>query len=128
MARRRAIRSAPRSTSSSWITMPGYVVTNITPVFCAHGGKATPVPPAARVQIMGTATITTGYLYTIAGCGFPAMAPGSPPCVMGAFTAGALRVKSMGLPMIVLPSPSTSAPNGLPMIPVPAGQMRVRAT
>ena len=108
--------------------MPGFVVTNINPVLCAHGGMATPAPPAGRVRIMGTAVITTGYIYSIAGCGFPAAAPGSPPCVMGAFTAGAVRVKSMGLPVVVIPSPSTSAPHGLPMIQIPAGQVRVRAT
>jgi hypothetical protein len=113
--------------------MPGFVVTVLNVAMCSHGGKATPIPPAGRVLIMGAGVVHCGHVYAIAGCGYPAMTSGAqPPCLTANFTPAqaSLRVKTTGgLPIAILPptGPVPCLPTGLPLILVPAGQVRVRA-
>jgi len=95
-------------------------------VTCTHAGPATPQPPTSRVSVMGMAVVTLAHTYTITGCGFPAASSGAPPCVTGKLTMGAARVKSMGLPVGIVPAASTCLPNATPLILVP-GQPRVKA-
>jgi hypothetical protein len=48
--------------------------------------------------------------------------------VTGFFTLGSTRVTTMGIPVALIPSStSTTVPNATPLIPVPAGQQRVMA-
>ena len=104
--------------------MPGFVITFANLVVCSHGGKATPTPPVGRVTIAGLGAVTTGHIYFVTGC------LSSSPCVSGQFTVGATRVRTMGYPLAIVPppAPSTSVPNGTPLVPAPAGQTRVFAT
>lgn len=106
--------------------MPGPLLTMNAVVTCTHAGPATPLPPAGRVSVMGMGVVTLAHTYTITGCGFPAATSGAPPCVSGKLTSGAVRVKSMGMPVGIVPSVSTSVPNATPLILAP-GQVRVRA-
>jgi hypothetical protein len=71
--------------------------------------------------------VTLGAPYLIAGCTFPALTSGAPPCVSAQWTSGAARVTSMGLPVILQDSTSLCAPNGTPLTPVIAAQARVTA-
>jgi hypothetical protein len=111
--------------------MPGFLVTMLTPVLCTHGGKATPVPPVGRVLASGAGVVTLAHKYAIVGCGFPAATLGvQPPCVVGVITNGTLRVRTMGIPIALLPdsvATSKGLPNPTPMIFMPVGQARVRA-
>lgn len=107
--------------------MPGPLLTVNAIVTCSHAGPATPLPPTSRASVMGIPVVTLAHAYTITGCGFPAATSGAPPCVSGTLTAGAMRVKSMGLPVAIVPSPSTCVPNGTPLILAPA-QARVTAS
>jgi hypothetical protein len=100
--------------------MPGFVINMLTPVFCSHGGKATPVPPMGRVMMMGIGAVTLAHAYVIVGCTAPAAL--LPPCVAGMFTMGTLRVRTMGIPLIIIPptGPSFCPGNPTPLIPAPA--------
>jgi len=68
-------------------------------------------------------TLTT--LYGIAGCGLTGTT--TPPCVIGQFVMGALRVLAGGAPVATLTSTSVCTPTGAPMLLVMA-QTRVLAT
>jgi hypothetical protein len=107
--------------------MPGPLLTVNAVVTCTHAGPATAMPPTGRVSVMGMAVVTLAHTYTITGCAFPAATSGAPPCVSGKLTVGALRVKSMGMPVGIVPSVSTCIPNATPMILTP-GQVRVQAS
>jgi hypothetical protein len=112
--------------------MPGFAVTMANQVFCTHGGKATPMPPVGRVATMGFGLVTLAHSYLIAGCGFPAATLGAqPPCVTGVMTTGSVRVRTMGIPIAILPDTmptSKGLPNPTPLIFAPAGPARVWAT
>lgn len=111
--------------------MPGFVLTVANQVLCSHGGQAKPKPippPLDRVKIMGMSVVTLTTIYVVGGCGLAAA--GSPPCATGSFTMGAMRVKSLGSPIVILPPmpDSKCIPTGNPLLPTPAGQMRVQAS
>ncbi|MFL6247276.1 MAG: hypothetical protein ACJ74H_14690 [Thermoanaerobaculia bacterium] len=99
--------------------MPRPVLTASTSIQCAHLGKATPVTPVPRVLIGGKPAVVLTTQYTVAGCQFPTMTTGSPPCVTAQFTTGSARVKALGSPLLVASSTGTSMPNGTPMVVVP---------
>ncbi len=107
--------------------MPGPIVTLGASVTCSHVGTATPTAPDPRVTVMGQPIVTMASPYAIAGCTFPAMTGGnSPPCVTAAWTTGAVRVTSMGQPVILQDSQATCTPNGTPLLIVTT-QPRVMA-
>lgn len=106
--------------------MPGPLLTINAVVTCTHAGPAKPVPPAGRLKVMGMAVVTLAHTYTITGCGLPAVTSGAPPCVSGKLTVGAVRVKSMGMPLGIVPATSTCVPNATPLLLAP-GQQRVTA-
>jgi hypothetical protein len=54
-----------------------------------------------------------------------------PPCVAGTLFTGTVRVKTMGIPIAILPDSAATSkglPNPTPLIFLPAGQARVTAT
>ena len=106
--------------------MPGPVLTSTTTVQCAHVGMGTPVTPNPRVSIGGQPVVTIATTYTIAGCTFPAISSGGPPCVTAQFTTAATRVQAGGQPLLLADSQGISMPNGTPLIVIP-NQMRVNA-
>ena len=103
------------------------VITVAAVVTCAHGGKATPAP-GPRVFVEAMPVITVATVYAIAGCQFPTMTSGAPPCVTGNFVMKT-RVLVNGSPVIVSGSPSTSQPSATPLInTTPVVQKRVLVT
>jgi hypothetical protein len=106
--------------------MPGPVQTSTTTVLCAHTGKATPLTPSPRVSISGQPVLTLATMFSVAGCTFPAISSGGPPCVTAQFTTASTRVQSGGQPLLLADSQGVSMPNGTPLIVIP-NQVRVVA-
>jgi len=107
--------------------MPGFLVHVGAQVLCAHVGQATPTAPNPRVTVSGQPTILLTTPYVVAGCTFPAMSSGAPPCVTAQWTTGTVRVTSNAQPLIVQTSQAICAPTGTPLMIV-ATQVRVTAT
>jgi hypothetical protein len=106
--------------------MPGPVQILTTTVQCAHLGKATPVTPNPRVTINGQPVVTIASTYVVAGCTFPAMSSGAPPCVSAQFTTAATRVQAGGQPLLLADSQGISMPNATPLLVIP-NQVKVNA-
>jgi hypothetical protein len=94
-------------------------------VTCAHGGQATPTAPSPRVLVTAMPIATIAAPYTVAGCAFVPPA-GNGPCVTAQWVVGAVRVTSMGQPVVIMAGVSVCVPTGTPLLPVQA-QTRVIA-
>lgn len=106
--------------------MPGFLLIEGAPVTCSHAGLATPTVANPRVKVFGMSTVLASIPFKVTGCTFPAMSSGSPPCVTGQWTSAAVRVTSMGQPLVLIDSLSTTVPNGTPMI-IGGSQTKVTA-
>ena len=106
--------------------MPGFVLHQGAAVMCVHAGTAQPVAVNPRVTVSGQPIVTLPNTYAVAGCTFPAMAPGSPPCATAQWVTSALRVTSLAQPVLLQDSQAVCAPTGTPLIVV-ALQPRVSA-
>ncbi|MES2741993.1 MAG: hypothetical protein V4754_13715 [Pseudomonadota bacterium] len=107
--------------------MPGFVLHMGAVVQCTHAGLANPTSVNPRVTVSGQAIVTLINTYSVAGCAFPAMSGGLPPCATAQWTMGAARVTSMGQPVLLQTSTSVCVPTGTPLI-ISATQLRVSAT
>lgn len=85
-----------------------------------------PSAPSPRVTVMAMPIATITAPYIVAGCAFAPPA-GNGPCVTAQWVVGAVRVTSMGQPVVVMSGVSVCVPTGTPLIPVEA-QTRVIAT
>lgn len=91
---------------------------------CTHGGSAQPLVANPRVKINGNPVLTVATQFAVAGC--PNVVGTSPfPCVLGAFAAGATRVKVMGMPVLLDTSQATTTPTGVTLTLINA-QQRVK--
>lgn len=106
--------------------MPGFLLHVSAQVLCAHVGQATPTMPNPRVTVSGQPTVLLTSPYVIAGCTFPAMTTGAPPCATAQWTTGTARVTSNAQPLLVQSGQAICAPTGTPLIVV-ATQTRVSA-
>lgn len=106
--------------------MPGFVLHQGAVVLCAHAGQAQPVVVNPRVTVSGQATVTLASTYSVAGCTFPAMTTGAPPCATAQFVTSALRVTSLGQPLLLQDSQAVCVPTGTPLL-ISAIQPRVSA-
>lgn len=107
--------------------MPGPILHVGATVLCSHGGQATPSSPNPRVVVGGLPVVPLTSPYLVAGCAFPPPPAANGPCVTGQFMTAAVRVKSLGIPLLLMDSMSVCAPTGTPLIPTVA-QPRVIAT
>jgi len=105
--------------------MPGPILHMGATVLCAHGGQAMPTAPSPRVMAMGMPIATIAAPYAVAGCAFVPPA-GNGPCVTAQWIVGAVRVLSLGQPVVIMAGVSTCVPTGTPLVPV-AAQTRVIA-
>lgn len=85
-----------------------------------------PTAPSPRVLVMGMPITTIAAPYAVAGCAFAPPA-GNGPCVTAQWTVGAVRVTSMGQPVVIMTGLATCVPTGTPLVPVEA-QTRAIAT
>jgi hypothetical protein len=106
--------------------MPGLVLHMGATVMCAHGGQAIPTAPSPRVLVSGMPVATIAAPYAVAGCAFVPPA-GNGPCVTGQWVVGAVRVLSLGQPVVINAGVAVCVPTGTPLIPS-ASQVRVIAT
>jgi len=104
--------------------MPGFLLHQGATVLCAHGGQAQPTAPSLRVKVGGQPVVTQSAPFTVAGC--PFNAGGSPvPCVTAQWITAAVRVRSMGQPVLLQDSQAVCAPNGTP-VNIVVTQVRVK--
>jgi hypothetical protein len=106
--------------------MPGFLLNVGSTVICAHGGQAKPTLPNPRVRVMGMPVTTQGPPYVIAGCANPPPPANVGPCITALWTVASLRVKVMGIPVLLQDSQATCVPTGVPLTVILA-QLRVRA-
>jgi hypothetical protein len=103
----------------------GTLVQQGATVSCSHGGQASPTVANPRVRFGGAAAVALAAPWTVAGCPLPPNAGG--PCVTAMWSAGTVRVRSMGQPLVVQTGTATCAPTGVPVLVVTT-QMRVTAS
>lgn len=95
--------------------MPGYLLNVGSTVICAHGGQAKPTMPMPRVRVMGLPVTVQGPPYVVAGCANPVPPANVGPCITGVWVLAALRVKAMGMPVLLMDSQAICAPTGTPL-------------
>lgn len=105
--------------------MPGFLLNVSSTVICVHGGQAKPTVPNPRVKVMGQPVVTQGPPYVVAGCVNPPPPVNVGPCIVGNWIAAALRVKVMGLPVLLQDSQAICVPTGTPLTVILA-QPRVK--
>jgi len=104
--------------------MPGplYHVANTTT--CIHGGKVMTVPSGPRVFVNGIDPVATASdVFAIVGCVFTTPATGPHPCITATWPVPALRLTSMGRPLLLdgsvgMTQAADMAPQGLPLTSV----------
>jgi len=77
------------------------------------------------VSVSGQPIVTMTAPYTVAGCTLPPNAGG--PCVTAQWVTGAVRVTSLGAPVLLQDSQAICAPTGTPLTVV-VSQTRVMGT
>jgi hypothetical protein len=82
--------------------------------------------PNPRVLVTGMPITTIAAPYVVAGCAFVPPA-GNGPCVTAQWVVGAVRVTSLGQPVVIMTGTAICVPTGTPLLPVSA-QTRVLAT
>jgi hypothetical protein len=105
--------------------MPGYILHQGAVVTCLHAGMAQPTATQPRVRVSGLPVAVTPFPYTVAGCSLSSVP--SPPCVTGQWTVGALRVRSLGMPLVIAGGTAVCVPTGTGLLAV-SQQLRVIAT
>lgn len=96
--------------------MPGPILHFGAQVMCSHGGQAIPVAPNPRVTVSGMPVAVQASPHAVAGCAMPPPPLGNGPCVMGFWVTGALRVTSMGIPLLLMDSVATCVITGTPLV------------
>jgi hypothetical protein len=76
---------------------------------------------------MGQPVVLQTSVYAIAGCANPVPPANTGPCVTAQWVLGALRVRSMGQPVLLQDSQALCLPTGTPLTFV-AAQTRVKGT
>lgn len=105
--------------------MAGTLAQQGASVLCSHGGQANPTTPNPRVRLGGAAAVSLPAPWTVAGC--PLLPSAGGPCVTAMWTAGTVRVTSLGQPLVVQTGTATCTPTGVPLH-VASTQVRVTAS
>lgn len=110
--------------------MPGYLLNMSAVVLCAHGGQVKFMAPNPRVKAGGSPVPMSAVPSMVAGCPFPPPPIANGPCVTAPWLppSGTVRVKSMGLPLLIQSSTAVCIPTGTPVQISFAGQVRVKGT
>lgn len=80
--------------------MCAFVVQKSAMGACDHQGTAQPTVTSPRVKLGGDPVVLTPATYTVTGCPFSNVS-GPIPCVTVLFPQGAVRVTSMGQPVLL---------------------------
>ncbi len=95
--------------------MPGFLLNVGSTVLCAHGGQAKPTVPMPRVKVMGMPITVQPPPYVIAGCANPPPPVNVGPCITGTWILASLRIKAMGMPVLLQDSQAICIPTGTPL-------------
>ncbi len=95
--------------------MPGTFVHVGAVVQCAHAGVAQPTVPNPRVTVSGQPILLQPMPWAVAGCSLPPPLAANGPCVTAQWITGSLRVKSMGMPILLRDSQAICTPSGTPL-------------
>ncbi len=98
--------------------MPGFLLHLGATVTCAHGGQAQPTAVQPRVLVSGQPIVTIAAPYVVAGCALPPPPTANGPCVTAQFITSAVRVTSLGLPVLLMDSQAICVPTGTPLMVV----------
>ena len=104
--------------------MPGFLVHFGATVQCAHLGTAQPTATVPRVLVSAQPIATMTAPYAVAGCTFPTMSSGAPPCATANWVRAATRVFALGQPVVLFDSQALCVPTGTPLL-IMATQTRV---
>ncbi|MBT2369860.1 hypothetical protein J7E88_32465 [Streptomyces sp. ISL-10] len=87
--------------------MPGLLLHFGAVMMCAHppGQVMIPAPSQQRVLVGAQPVATVADTFLVAGCGFPAMSMGAPPCTSVTWLHTSSRVLVNGLPVLLQPTP-----------------------
>lgn len=96
-------------------------------MLCSHGGQAMPTAPDPRMLVSGMPAATMAAPWVVAGCAMPPPPAGNGPCVTAQWVMGAVRVTSLGQPLLIMTGMAVCVPTGTPLLPTVA-QTRVIAT
>ncbi|HWC95600.1 MAG TPA: hypothetical protein VG456_02590 [Candidatus Sulfopaludibacter sp.] len=96
--------------------MPGFLLHFGATVTCAHGGQAQPTVVQPRVTVSGQPIVTIAAPYVVAGCALPPPPAANGPCVTAQFVTSAVRVTSLGLPVLLMDSQAICVPTGTPLL------------
>jgi hypothetical protein len=107
--------------------MPAPVLHQGATVACSHGGQAIPTVPDPRVLVSGMPVATLSAPWAVAGCAMPPPPAGNGPCVTAQWVLGAVRVTSLGQPLLIMTGTALCVPTSTPLVPV-VSQLRVIAT
>jgi len=107
--------------------VPGFLLHLGAMVQCAHVGQATPTVTNPRVTVMGQPTVTFTAPYMVAGCVLPPPPAANGPCVTAQFITSAVRITSLGQPLLLLDSQAICVPTGTPLL-ILTTQTRVTGT
>ena len=105
--------------------MAGTIVQQGATVLCAHAGQAQPTSVNPRVRVGGRPTVLLPAPWSVAACPLPPNAGG--PCATAQWSAGSVRVRSLGQPLVVQGGTATCAPTAVPLN-VAVTQLRVTAS
>jgi hypothetical protein len=78
-------------------------------------------------MVSGQPIVTITSPYVVAGCALPPPTAGNGPCLTAQFVTAALRVTSLGQPVLLMDSQAICAPTGTPLI-IAFAQPRVTGT
>jgi hypothetical protein len=104
--------------------MPGFLLTSGSTLMCLHGGQAQATMPSLRVRLGGQPAVLQTAPHVVAGCTLPPTGS-PPPCIVANWTTGALRVRSMGNPVLLQDSVAICPSSGGTLMVVQT-QVRVR--
>ncbi|MFI1829773.1 hypothetical protein ACH41E_25520 [Streptomyces sp. NPDC020412] len=92
--------------------MPGLLLHFGASMMCAHppGLVTVPAPVQQRVLIGANPVLTSADTFLVAGCSFPAASAGAPPCTGVDWLQTSTRVFVGGLPVLLQPAPTGTAP------------------
>jgi hypothetical protein len=105
--------------------MPGFLLHEGAVVMCMHGGQAEPTVPDMRVRLSGMPAAWQTVPWVIEGCTLPPPPAANGPCATAVWETAAVRVKSMGIPLLLFDSMSICAISGTPLRVVET-QIRVK--
>ncbi|WP_088888986.1 hypothetical protein [Leptolyngbya ohadii] len=95
--------------------MPGFLLNATSTLLCAHAGQAKPTAPNPRVRIMGAPVVVQPFPHVVAGCANPPPPANVGPCITAQWIVGAVRVKVMGMPVLLQDSQAICVPTGTPL-------------